>query len=289
MKSVAIVGFAVQTRDLANAEPPEVEVWGMNVNHVFLKRWDRWFQLHPQSWHKGKYGRDDAHLAFLRTCNVPLYMNDPMPDIPTATPFPYGAIAEDLGRDYLTSTGAHAIALAIHECYDEIKVYGINVATDLEYVEQRPCIEWLLGIAQGRGIKVTLPAYTMLLAGRRYPLGERSEIDFIQERLRQSRSDFMAGWAKVYQLLGAYKALVQAGQNPHGVKIQFVREMMRLQKDRGEFEAAKFMLRRLGGTDLSSAELPDIDIPAELLEVDGIAETMPNVLDMPMAMGVRVR
>jgi len=289
MRSVAIVGFYPATRDLANAEPPEVDIWGMNVNHVFLKRYSRWFQLHPQGWKGGKYGRDDAHLEFLRTCDVPLYMNDPMPDIPAAIPYPYEAIKADLGRDYLTSTGAHAIALAIHERYDEIKVYGINVATDLEYVEQRPCIEWLLGVAQGRGIKVTLPASAMLLSGRRYPLGERAEVDFIQERLRQSRSDFMAGWSKVYQLLGAYKALVQAGQNPHGVKVQFVREMMRLQKDRGEFESAKFMLRRLGGTDLSSAELPDIDIPAELLEVDGIAETMPNVLDMPMAMGVRVR
>ena len=89
--------------------------------------------------------------------------------------------------------------------------------------------------------------------------------------------------SKAVYFSGAYT------ENPHGVKIQFVREMMRLQKDRGEFEAAKFMLRRLGGTDLSSAELPDIDIPAEMLEVDGIAETMPNVLDMPMAAGVRVR
>ena len=106
MKSVAIVGFAVQTRDLANAEPPEVEVWGMNVNHVFLKRWDRWFQLHPQSWHKGKYGRDDAHLAFLRTCNVPLYMNDPMPDMPTAVPYPYEAVKADLtGRLEALLTG----------------------------------------------------------------------------------------------------------------------------------------------------------------------------------------
>ena len=154
MRSVAIVGFYPATRDLANAESPEVEIWGMNVNHVFLKRYSRWFQLHPQSWKGGKYGRDDKHMEFLRTCGVPLYMNDPMPGMPTATPFPYAAIAEDLGRDYLTSTGAHAIALAIHERYDEIKVYGINVATDIEYVEQRPCIEWLLGIAQGRGIKI---------------------------------------------------------------------------------------------------------------------------------------
>jgi len=289
VKSVAIVGFYPVTRALANAEPPEVEVWGMNVNHQFLTRWDRWFQLHPQLWHGGKYGRDDKHLEFLRTCGVPLYMNDPMPDMPTAIPFPYEAIAEDLGRDYLTSTGAYAIALAIHERFDEIKVFGINVATDIEYVEQRPCIEWLLGIAQGRGIRVVLPASTMLLSGRRYPLGDKSDVEFAQDHLRQSRADFMAGWAKVYQLLGAYKALVTAGQNPHGVRVQFVKEMMRLQKDRGKVDAEKFLLRRLGGFDLSAGNLPEIEIPAELLEVDGIAETMPNVLEMPMAAGVRVR
>ena len=68
-----------------------------------------------------------------------------------------------------------------------------------------------------------------------------------------------------------------------------MKEMMRLQKDRGKVDAEKFLLRRLGGFDLSAGNLPEIEIPAELLEVDGIAETMPNVLEMPMAAGVRVR
>ena len=289
MKSVCIVGFYPATRELANAEPSNVELWGLNIGHTFLKRADRWFQLHPQSWHNGKYGRDDAHLYFLRTCNIPVYMNDPMPDFPTAKPYPYKDIADDLGRDYLTSTGAHAIAMAIHEHYDEIKVYGINVGTDVEYIEQRPCIEWLLGVAQGRGIKVTLPVSTMLLSGRRYPMGEKSELDFAQDHLRESRKSFMASWAKVYQLLGAYKATVAAGQNPHGIKLQFIREMMRLQKDRGKVESEKFMLRRLGGFDLSNGELPEVEIPAELMDVDGVAETMPSVIDMPMAAGVRTR
>lgn len=289
MRSVCIVGFYSATRALANSEPPEVELWGMNESHTFMRRYNRWFQLHPQAWHRGKYGRNDAHIEFLRNCGVPLYMNDPMPDMPTAVIYPYDAIRDDLGRDYLTSTGAHAVALAIHERYDEIKVYGINLATDLEYIEQRPCMEWLLGVAEGRGIKVTLPQQTMLLAGRRYPLGDTSATDLIQEHLRQLRADFMSAWAKVYQLIGAYKACATMGENPHGIKLQFTKEMMTLQNLRGEIKTSIFDLRALGASDVSKGELPEIEIPAELLEVEGVVQTMPNIIDLPMARGVVTR
>ena len=294
MRSICIVGFAPQTRDLANAEPPEVEIWGMNSGHTFLKRWDRWFQVHPQinqnASRKGaNYGRDAEHVLFLKTCAVPLYMNEPMPDMPTARLYPYEEVIRNLGRDYITSSTAHALGLAILEGPDEIKVYGVNVATDIEYIDQRPCIEWMLGIAQGRGIKVTLPGYATLLKGRRYPLGNKQEVDFIAEHLKQSRADFNKSYASVYQLIGAYKALSMAGQSTFSAKMQFVSALMRLQKDRGKVEADKFTLRRLGGTDTGMADMPEIEVPPELMEVEGIMDTAPNIVEMPMAAGVRVR
>lgn len=281
MRSVCVVGFAPQTRELANAEPSHVELWGLNIGHVFLKRWDRWFQVHPFVWQgKPMYGRDAEHLRFLQSCTVPLYMNEPTDNMPMARPYPYEEVYKAIGRRYLTSTGAHAIALAIAEGVDELKVYGINVATDLEYVEQRPCIEYLLGLAEGRGIKVVLPEYATLLRGRTYPLGERSDVDFVAEHLKQARSDFMKSWAATYQLIGAYKFAQVMGQDSKALKLQLMSQFMRLQKDRGKVDSEKFILRRLGGTDSGYAELPDIDIPADLLSPEGVMSVLPNVVEV---------
>ena len=44
-----------------------------------------------------------------------------------------------------------------------------------------------------------------------------------------------------------------------------------------------------GSRVLSNGELPEVEIPAELMDVDGVAETMPSVIDMPLAKGVLVR
>lgn len=61
-EKVALVGFSLKTRHMAPFDDPEYEIWGLNeeynwfpknVNGVFtmeswLKRYDRWFQMHPR-------------------------------------------------------------------------------------------------------------------------------------------------------------------------------------------------------------------------------------------------
>jgi len=47
---VAIVGFAEATRALAPFDDPSYEVWALNEEYTYpwLKRFDRWFQMHPR-------------------------------------------------------------------------------------------------------------------------------------------------------------------------------------------------------------------------------------------------
>ncbi len=47
---LAIVGFAPTTRHLAPFDDPEYEIWGVNeeYNYDWMKRFDRWFQIHPR-------------------------------------------------------------------------------------------------------------------------------------------------------------------------------------------------------------------------------------------------
>lgn len=47
---LAIVGFALTTRHLAPYADPEYEIWSLNegYNYDWIKRFDRWFQIHPR-------------------------------------------------------------------------------------------------------------------------------------------------------------------------------------------------------------------------------------------------
>jgi hypothetical protein len=54
------------------------------------------------------------------------------------------------------------IALAIYLKFDDIGIYGVDMAADSEYGTQRPSCEYFIGLARGRGINVYLPPETDL-------------------------------------------------------------------------------------------------------------------------------
>jgi hypothetical protein len=61
------------------------------------------------------------------------------------------------------------VALAIHEGFKSIKLYGISMGPkDLSDGYARPCMEFLLGFAVGRGINVWVSEECALLRGDLY-------------------------------------------------------------------------------------------------------------------------
>ena len=209
MRSVAIVGFAKPSRELANQEPKEVEVWGLNTGHEFLTRYDRWFQLHPKNW-KGPetldlFGRDPIHLEFLKTCAVPVYMQHKDERIPTSIEYPLQAVCESVGTGYFTSSVAYMIGLALHEKVDEIKLFGVNASSSFEYFKQKACIEYLLGLAKGRGIKVTLTPDCPLLKAPLYATDPNDMEMVMHERISQWKGRYMKEWGDWYSTYGAWR------------------------------------------------------------------------------------
>ena len=70
-KTVAMVGLAPSSCSLAPYDDPDVEIWTLNEAHAFrswLKRWDRWFQIHDsKSWKRAIARRDvTGHYKWLR-------------------------------------------------------------------------------------------------------------------------------------------------------------------------------------------------------------------------------
>jgi hypothetical protein len=116
---------------------------------------------------------------------------------------------------YLSSSIALEIAMAIHEGFSEIHLYGVDLNTDAEYAWQKPGVEYMLGVAVGRGIKIVLPDNCPLLAGTIYgrgylsPQGEQMSYDQLEQRFKSLQKQSTGAQIELARLQGAHAELTQ--------------------------------------------------------------------------------
>ena len=147
---VALVGYVSQTRDKAPYDDPEWEIWGENQLYRFIPRADRWFEIH-KDWNAAVIPGTDYH-RWLKEAPIPVYMWDVIPSIPHSIRFPVEQYLQEFS-DYRTSTIAYMLGLAILEGFTTIGLWGIELAIGSEYFYQGSCLEYLIGVARGRGIE----------------------------------------------------------------------------------------------------------------------------------------
>ncbi len=187
MRKVAIVGFA-DSYALAPFDDPSVEIHAINELHRYLTRWDRWYELHSREAFEVKGNRDqEAHVNWLRAQpgvgqpgHKPIYMRELFADISAGVVLPLRELSDRFfvrfgQQPYFTSSIGYMLAMAIAEGRDEqfqpvnedavewIGLYGIDLASDTEYGEQRPNTEYFIGLARGLGIQVEIAEGSALL------------------------------------------------------------------------------------------------------------------------------
>lgn len=155
---VAIVGMAAGWSE-AFATPSDVEVWGINDGYLLwtpkqIARASRWFELHGDT-PLTRSRREPDHWDRLAALTIPVYTFFDLPTVPTAIRFPLDA-ALSHGRDYFACTMAYQIALALAEGATMIGLYGIPLTGAREALVERPCVEWWLGYAAGKGVEVRI-------------------------------------------------------------------------------------------------------------------------------------
>lgn len=163
-KKVAIIGFA-ESWKLAPWDDPTVEVWCLNEFWKYAPRWNRWFELHDAETlgvtkRDLSEGEQKRHLEWLSKNHGPdrpIYMQPQFCDgrYPNAVPFPLERLIAQFGR-YFTSSIGYMTALAIADGYDWIGLYGVDLASDVEYQQQRANAEYFVGIAKGMGKTVVM-------------------------------------------------------------------------------------------------------------------------------------
>jgi hypothetical protein len=163
---VAITGAGRSMRGIPWNDP-EWEVWGINNFWNAMRdtedrlRCDRWFELHPPTTDI----QDPHDMEWLRSCPVPIYTTEPFPENPNAVVFPVDALASRY-LDYFSCTFAYQIALALAEGFQEIGLFGLELAygTQRETTVERACVNWWLGLASGTGVRITIPQGDFVLS-----------------------------------------------------------------------------------------------------------------------------
>jgi len=157
---VAIVGFT-ETKNYAPFQDPTWELWGENELYNYVPRLDVLFEIHNRDEYGENFGSNHgkSHLEWLRTSPIPVYMaRDYKKEFPKCVVYPWREVIHMTPHsNYLNNQISVMVALAVYMEYKEIALYGCEMAHHSEYGTQRPSVEFYLGIAEGRGTKVTLP------------------------------------------------------------------------------------------------------------------------------------
>lgn len=298
MKSVALVGLAETTRDaVLRSDADEKWVLNWSYKYDFIKKsgFDRLFEMHP-IWlyidnDKPEYQKPKDHWKWLQKSHpFPIYMLRDIPSIPSCINYPIDEVTDDIFGDRLIivewqgekhvydkekgryikhksdmygSSFDYMMALAIHEGFDLIELYGFEMGGDTEYHYQRDSAHYFLGVANGRGITVERQQNSVLMKSKRYGY-EGAQMIFRQDLERhllnweQQRVERLA---KLNHLEGQYAALDTVFQENKGEDLQAAMDQMLAEIEdardyvsiaAGAFQAVKYLIQEV---DLQEPEL----------------------------------
>jgi len=177
-KKFVILGTAPTWR-LAPWNDPTAVFAGLNDAYLLgLPRFDVWYDLHPfdkfaftppgkkkvlgHTIPAGTFVRPMGHLDWLAKQTCPVFLQRPDPRVPHGQLFPREAIEAAFGA-WFDSSPAWMLGHAILMGFKEIHIYGIHLATEAEYVKQKPNMCYLIGLAVGAGVKLVVPKESPLL------------------------------------------------------------------------------------------------------------------------------
>lgn len=218
MKRCAIVGTA-QSWVRTPWEDPGLTIVSLNDAYALgLKRVDEWYELHPldklvfRKLHErvvqadrippGHYMRPEGHVEWLKTqaATIPVWLQQTPPDDwpVNASRMPIEALEAKYGA-YWASGPAFMVMHLYERGFREFQIYGIHLATEHEYREQRANFEFLLGsilgaertvtVADGlrtyrgaNGVTVVLPVDAPILAhGWKYAYESKPQPPVVEE------------------------------------------------------------------------------------------------------------
>jgi hypothetical protein len=85
-----------------------------------------------------------------------IYSTQEWDDIPTSKKYPLEELTDYYGIDFFNDSCCYMLALAIYQGFKRISLYGFNYAWGDMYKEERPGVEFWLGVAIASGITIDI-------------------------------------------------------------------------------------------------------------------------------------
>ncbi len=143
----------------ADEAPEGGETWG--VNDIILRRdqLSMCFHMHDMDWIK----RKEWHALKLiiekaERNKTPIMTHKCYDWIPTSVEYPLDDVVKKFKACYFGSSIDLMFAYAMYKEYEIINLYGVNMVLGNEYAQQKPSLEFWIGMAMGLGYKVNVIA-----------------------------------------------------------------------------------------------------------------------------------
>jgi hypothetical protein len=140
------------------------EKWCINSQYQNHENVDRVFLLHDLL--TEILIQDHSVIGKLNDLGVPVYTAGPAPVFENNIPYPVEKVVAEFQVGFFLNTMAYMLAFAIMQKPEEIHLYGVDMRPDSGYEwhkEEKGCLEFWLGVAIGRGIKINIPPESYLL------------------------------------------------------------------------------------------------------------------------------
>jgi hypothetical protein len=178
-RTFVIVGTA-PTWKLAPWKDPKAVIAGLNDAYLLgMPRYDVWYDLHPfdkffyrplagpkkvQGYQvpAGTFVRPEGHLQWLAKQTCPVFLQQADPRVPHGQALPRPTIEAHFGH-WFDSSPAWMLAHALLLGFKHVVIVGIHLASEAEYIKQKPNMCYLVGVARGSGVRVDVPAESPLL------------------------------------------------------------------------------------------------------------------------------
>jgi hypothetical protein len=142
---------------LAPFTDPEWTIWGSSPgNQGALPRVDAWFEMHVNLMWPEYRSYGEPYLRWLNDQKFPVVAQDQR-FIPRAITYPLDEMIAKFGPYFFTSTFSWMMAYAIHINVEAMALYGVDMASKDEYIQQRSGGHYFITIARQRGIQVIIP------------------------------------------------------------------------------------------------------------------------------------
>ena len=173
--TVALVAMGASSSDYSNQcaqnggrHVVADETWTINASGATFLH-DRLFAMDDltELIHDSRLGKKVAKsmIGWLAEHPGPVYVVKKYPQIPGAVEYPLVPVLNHVGFPYLNTSVAYAVAYAMYIGVKVLKLFGCDFtyANHHQGESGRGCVEWLLGIAGERGMKIEVSQTTTLL------------------------------------------------------------------------------------------------------------------------------